>query len=62
MFLNADKRHLFEQWGIYSKDRDRAEYNMDMEFNKSDADEYIEDIEKFIEDVKREIRLKRRAT
>ena len=59
LFYNANKRHLAEQWGIYSKERDNAEYNMDIEFNKNDADEYIVDIEQFIEEVKNEVILEK---
>jgi len=62
LFINANKRHLWEQFGIYSKDRNDTEYNMDKEFNKDDADEYINDIEQFIEEVKSQVTLHRRET
>jgi hypothetical protein len=59
LFFNAGKRHLWNQFRIYSKDRNDTEYDMEKEFNKNDADEYIIDIEQFIDEVKEEIKVEK---
>ncbi len=60
LFRIAKNRQLVSEWTTYREDRNNAEYNMDFEFDKTDADTYIEDIEKFINDVNRSVKVKKR--
>jgi hypothetical protein len=59
LLYNARQKHLFEQYKKFYSDRNNAEYQMNVSFDKSDVNEYIDDIEDFLLDVKRKVKLKK---
>jgi hypothetical protein len=61
LLRQAHQRELAEMWRKLCNDRNFAEYDMEDNFEKIDADEYVDDVEKFVADVKRDVKVKRRA-